>query len=108
MRLREQLEARFIRITTGHSFQYVDTLEDAQGILFLCPKCFASNGGPVGTHSVICWFKHRGVPDDLEPGPGRWEPSGLGYHDVSLTPSVNLSDPGGCLWHGWVKEGGAE
>ena len=21
----------------------------------LCPKCFAENGGPVGTHSVICW-----------------------------------------------------
>ena len=76
----------------------------ADGILFLCPKCHAENGGPVGTHSVLCWFVGR-VADDVEPGPGRWTPSGTGISDLSLTPSVHLL--AGCGWHGFVGNGDA-
>ena len=32
----------------------VDALTEADGVWFLCPKCFAANGGAVGTHAVIC------------------------------------------------------
>lgn len=83
------------------------TLAEAQGVLFLCPKCFAKNSGSVGTHSVICWFRDRGIPDDAEPSPGRWMPSGTGFHDLTLTPSVDLTERGKAPdeWHGFVTNG---
>src|SRR4051812_23022235 len=49
---------------------YVDTLEQAQGIDFLCPVCFVTNGGSEGTHHVLCWSRSRGAPEDAKPGPG--------------------------------------
>lgn len=73
----------------------------AQGVMFLCPACFATKG-PKGTESVICWFDGRGVPADALPGPGRWSVSGVGFDDLSLSPSVNV-DSG--HWHGWVTNG---
>jgi hypothetical protein len=82
---------------------------DTQGICFLCPLCFATNHGEVGTHSVICWFHGRGVPDELDPKPGRWNPSGSSIDDLTFVPpgmtSVLLT--GGCGWHGFVKNGDA-
>jgi hypothetical protein len=69
----------------------VDKIEEAQGVEFLCPKCFAANGGPVGTHIVVCWSRSRGVPDDASPGPGRWMLDGTGYSDLTL----NADPPGG-------------
>ena len=81
----------------------VDTLPEAQGIFFLCPKCFQQNGGRVGTHGVICWFRDRGVPDHVAPLPGRWVVSGSGLTDLSLSPSVLITK--GCQWHGFVTAG---
>lgn len=92
----------------GHVYhEQAPTIADAQGVLFLCPVCFQANGGPVGTHAVLCWFRGRGVPDDATPGPGRWEVSGTGFADLTLSPSVNLDVPGatGCRWHGWIQNG---
>jgi hypothetical protein len=90
-------------------FLYIDRIEQAQGIKFLCPKCFAENNGPIGTHAVICWSSSRGVPDHARPGPGRWHLDGSSYSDLSLmeepgkTRSIQLS--GGCSWHGFVTAG---
>lgn len=108
MRLRD-LEARFYRITApGHRLE-VDTLAEAQGVLFLCPACFKTNNGPIGTHSVMTWFRDRGVPDDEVPRPGRWQvaSSSTGLDDLTLTPSVLLPGPG-CGWHGFVTNGDAQ
>lgn len=110
MRLRD-LEAQFLKITSPHSYSYVDTLAEAQGVIFLCPKCYAANGNSnVGTHSVICWFADRGVPDDLNPKPGRWVPAGTGYDDLTFVgpnaASVLLMS--GCCWHGFVRDGNAD
>ena len=81
-------------------------LANADGIRFLCPKCFTFNGGPVGTHRVWCWFVGR-VPDDRLPVPGRWIPGGTGIDDLTFrgpgAASVLLT--GGCGWHGFVKSG---
>ncbi len=118
MRLIE-LEASFVKLTIGPadehfpngrpSMAYVDTLAGADGVWFLCPKCFAANGGPIGTHMVGCYFVGR-VPDWLEPGPGRWNPSGSGLDDLTFVPpgavSVHLTG-GGCGWHGFVTDGAA-
>ncbi len=90
---------------------YVDSLAEAHGIMFLCPKCFAANKGPIGTHSVICWFVGK-VPDDVFPKPGRWTPQGAGIDDLTFVPSEGRSCsvllPGpGCEWHGFVRNGDA-
>jgi hypothetical protein len=77
-------------------------IANVQGIMFLCPTCFKKNGGPVGTESVLCYFRDRGVANDAKPGPGRWLASGIGFEDLTLSPSVNVADG---HWHGYVSNG---
>jgi hypothetical protein len=108
MRLTE-LTPRFLKLS-DRGWLTVENIGDAQGIVFLCPKCFVENGGPIGTQSVICWSRSRGVPDDVRPNPGRWALHGTGFDDLSLDAdppssarSVLLS--GGCAWHGFVTGG---
>lgn len=93
----------------AESFHYLPDMDGAQGILFLCPLC--------ANHMVLCWFTNPSnaakVPDDADPRPGRWEASGTGLDDLTLTPSVNLDTPSAraqhtCLWHGWVQGGEAK
>jgi hypothetical protein len=87
----------------------VATLAESDGVGFLCPKCFAENGGPVGTHYVICWFEDK-VPDDVYPGPGRWNPAGTSLDDLTFVPgkkSQSVALIGGCAWHGFVANGDA-
>lgn len=88
----------------------VDDISQAQGVEFLCPKCFTENNGPVGTHAVICWSRSRGITDDVTPGPGRWMLVGTGFEDLTLNAdppnsarSVLLTS--GCGWHGFVTNG---
>jgi hypothetical protein len=97
-------------ITPGKTWLDVDVLGDAQGVRFLCPKCFSENGGSVGTHSVICWFLGRGVSADESPGPGRWNALGTGLSDLTLqadSSSVRLTGEG-CGAHFFVKAGQVE
>lgn len=115
MRLKEELEAHFIALDKsatdggGKSFRYVESLDEADGIIFLCPHCFAANSGSVGTHSVICWRAGR-VPDSLDPKPGRWNFGGSGLDDLTFVPpgAVSVQLNGGCGWHGFVKDGSAD
>lgn len=87
----------------------VDTIDEAQGIEFLCPRCLREMGGTVGTHRIVCWSTTRGVPDRARPGPGRWLMLGTGYRDLTLerengrSRSVHLLS--GCNWHGYVTGG---
>lgn len=104
------LEAKFLRIKeTSPSiiFQVVDDLANAQGVEFLCPKCFSDNHGNVGTHQVICWFV--GVPQTIPPTPGRWNATGTGLDALTFVGpgaySVQLPEP--CHWHGYVENGEA-
>lgn len=89
---------------------HVETLAEADGVFFLCPKCFAANGGRRGTHGVLCWFVGK-VPGDVEPKPGRWNPSGTGLDDLTFVEpgafSVLLTGAEGCKWHGYVSKGDA-
>lgn len=115
MRLTD-LEAKFYRWekrADGHVYHVpVPTLAEAQGVRFLCPKCFAENGGPVGTHSVVCWSRSRGVPDEATPAPGRWTLDGTCIDDLTLNgdPPGNARSvllTAGCGWHGFVTNGDA-
>lgn len=114
MKLRE-LEAQFIKYIPrdgqyeGDGHLYVDTLAEADGIVFLCPLCFAANAGPIGTHSVICWFEGK-VPDEVSPKPGRWNPVGSSIDDLTFVPGAKSNSVqllGGCNWHGFIKNGDA-
>jgi hypothetical protein len=103
MRLTE-LEPSFVKIIDDKRHQLDVPLADADGIMFLCPKCFKDNGGAVGTHQIICWAPH--VPQSRAPGPGRWNLTGTGYEDLTLVGgSSSIQLTGGCRWHGFVRKG---
>jgi hypothetical protein len=122
MKLIPNLEAHFVKhlpagwaaadgeIYRSGGLHWVDTLGEADGLWFLCPKCFAANGGRPGTHAVICWLVGK-VQDDVRPGPGRWTPTGSGLDDLTFVPSEGRSHSvaltGGCAWHGFVTNGDA-
>jgi hypothetical protein len=100
----------FIRRATidgREGWEVVDRIADADGVGFLCPKCFKTNGGRVGTHAVVCWRPR--VPPDVDPKPGRWEFVGTGLDDLTLvagSSSVLLSGPCGAHFH--VRGGAIE
>ena len=108
-----QLEGKFmIVVEPGRRRRVVETIVEAQGVQFLCPKCYATNGGPVGTHSVVCWSRAKGVSEEESPGPGRWSLHGTGLADLTLhgdapggggARSVLLTS--GCGWHGFIDDG---
>lgn len=100
------LEPTFYRL--GHEvWNRVPTLAEAQGVMFLCPKCFITNGGRVGTHMVHCWFANHGVPDATDPKPGRWNPSGAGFEDLTFVGpgSTSVLITAGCMAHFFVEAG---
>lgn len=108
------LEPSFLRYQKDKEgrvhFLTVDTLADAMGVEFLCPKCFETNGGKIGTHGVVCWSRSRGAPEGVQPGPGRWKIDGTSFEDLTLNadaPSKKRSVQlhGGCGWHGYITDG---
>ena len=99
-----ELEPKFLRRETDRSWYEIDDLSKADGVMFLCPKCFRANNGRVGTHVVICWSPK--VPQTTSPGPGRWNLVGTGYVDLSLVAgSSSVQITSGCRWHGFVRNG---
>jgi hypothetical protein len=100
-----ELEPKFVKRTENGGYAYVDSIDEAEGIDFLCPKCFVANNGPVGTHGIICWRPN--VPLSVSPGPGRWELRGTNFENLALDASpasVKLS--AGCKAH-FIVGGGA-
>lgn len=92
------------------SWEHVETLAEADGISFLCPKCFAANAGAVGTHGLHVYFAGRGAPERLGKNSKgetvRWTiAGGSDYRDLDLKPSIALQC--GCLWHGHIEKGEA-
>lgn len=102
------LEACFLRRVDhgeGAVYERVDSIAEADGVRFLCPKCYKANGGSQGTHGIICWQPGK-VPDDARPGPGRWTFHGTGLADLTLrAKSSSVQLVGGCEWHGFVENG---
>ena len=104
--------APYIRDDGATILPHVDTIKEAHGVRFLCPKCFVDNGGSVGTHGVICWGP--AVSQDFKPTPGRWNLNGTGFGDLTLTgagertDSVRMISEGGCEAHFHVTNGKIE
>ena len=81
----------------------VESLSNAQGILFQCPKCHSIDG-----HYCSVTFSDKGVADhqgthNSKGKPTRWMVSGNGFHDLTIMPSIQLE--GGCNWHGYISNG---
>lgn len=81
------------------------TIERADGVCFLCPKCLKANGGYApGVHSIVCW--RPTVPVNVSPGPGRWDLQGTGFENLSLVASSSsVALNGGCKAHFFVRNG---
>lgn len=101
-------DCRTVSEHDGHDWHLpVDDISSADGVMFLCPKCFQANGGSVGTHSIICWRPR--VPDDVAPKPGRWELVGTGIDDLTLVAgSSSILLTGGCCAHFFIRNGSIE
>lgn len=100
-----ELEPTFVKRESNTEFWEDVPIAEADGVMFLCPKCFQAKGGRIGTHMVLCW--KPSVPKEMKPGPGRWTFQGTGFADLTLNPSVNLdvNDGSPCKWHGFVRNG---
>ncbi len=104
-----ELEAHFIGQPYANDrgnvvYPYADTLAEAKGVRYLCPKCFAENGGRVGTHGVINFCPEVG--QEFRPTPGRWHLCGTGLHDLSLVNgSSSVALDGHCAAHFFVTDG---
>lgn len=115
-----ELDGRLVRLGDeaeggGRSILNVERVDQADGVIFLCPGCYRQNGGDVGTHSVLIWIVGR-VPAAETPT-SRWQASGTSAADLTLSPSVNvlpdrqrrepeLGTRRGCPgWHGWIRAG---
>jgi hypothetical protein len=105
MRLTD-LEPEFLK-HSGDSWRNVDTLAEADGIMFLCPRCFETNHGNIGTHVMVCW--RPSVPPEITPKPGRWEFEGTNFDNFTLAagPSGMRSVliQGGCDAHFYITNG---
>jgi hypothetical protein len=103
MRLIE-LDPHFLvrRPSTEDGYQHVlertDNVAVADGIRFLCPRCYEKNGGAAGTHQIRVPFAGRGL------GQMGWHVAGTSFSDLTLTPSIAL--PGErCGFHGFITNG---
>lgn len=114
---RDEAGEKFLWSPRPYRFEHhpVDTPSEADYIMFLCPVCFAKNGGAKGTHSVMVSFAGRNVPDDAgsvdaDGKPSRWNVSGTSLDNLVLTPSILLDAKRkaeeGCHWHGFVGSSG--
>lgn len=103
------LEPRFLKVMSPAVRQFVETLEEADGVEFVCPLCLANQDmHRPGVHGVICW--EPDVPLEISPGPGRWTMQGTGLHDLTLvagSSSIHLQGPG-CGAHFFIKNGEIE
>jgi hypothetical protein len=102
-----ELKPSFLSIESEKAYKRHDDLATAQGIVFVCPRCFVNKGGLVGAHSIMCWFNNRGVPPTLNPLPGRWNPSGTGYTNLSFVGpgACSVLIEGGCNAHFLIGNG---
>ncbi len=104
-----ELSPHWLKRTDDTHFQRVDTIDEADGVLFLCPLCFLNKGKTgVGVHSVLCWAPS--VPQTTSPTPGRWTMEGTSEADLTLvagSSSILLTGPG-CGAHFFIRSGRIE
>lgn len=85
------------------AYERCDSIEQADGVRFLCPKCFAERNSPIGVHAVVCW--KPSVLPKVRPA-GRWGMTGTGMYDLTLVPAaLAVKTPADCQCRFSVKNG---
>ena len=108
MRLAD-LDPTLLRYETPGRWRQLDAAtapETADGLLLLCPTCWAAHGTDIGTHSILCWSPT--VPSDQAPGPGRWTLHGADLDHLTLRGaggSDSIHTPSGCGAHCYIRDG---
>ena len=88
----------------------VQTLHEAQGIEFDCPKC----RDPNRAHRIQVAFHGRGVLEhhgsrNKDGKPTRWHVvGGSSFDDLSLSPSIDCTPSDPNCWHGHITAGEAK
>ena len=102
----KELKPKWLKIIDSKTFNFTGPLEGCDGVMFLCPTCFKKKGGPVGTHSIICWKPHVPLSEHFT-GPGRWKLVGASEDDISMVgePLSSVLLQGGCDAHFTVSNG---
>ena len=107
-KLAYELDGQLLALEDDNTFRHVDTVAEADGIRFLCPKCFQENNGPIGTHSIVIFFSKCPKAQQLM-GHSGWNAAGRDLSDLTFTgpgaASVLLKT--GCKYHGFIKNGTA-
>ena len=92
------------RFDNTPEIEELPTADGAQGVWFTCPLEHCG-------HLVVIWFENplnaERILKDVEPYP-RWKRTGETLDTLTLSPSIHDVTPGGCGWHGWVKNGVAK
>lgn len=66
-------------------------------LFFECPACEKP-------HSIRIPMSLEGKGKDMWGSP-IWKRVGNTVDDLTISPSINCSSPGGCQFHGWIKKG---
>lgn len=120
MRLTEPwFAAKFIGEIAADSKSYrrLLSIEGAQGVLFWCPCGYNKPEYPIDgprPHGCLIIFANprNAPPAPADFGPAsrhdpnvhpRWQMSGSGLDDLTLSPSIATNDPE--CWHGYVTAG---
>jgi hypothetical protein len=98
------------------SWQRQDGIDGAQGIVLWCPCGYGKPEFPLDgarPHALIIPFANPRNAPPVPPDHGpvsmdgshrpRWQMSGTGLADLTLTPSVNVGNPS--CWHGFITNG---
>ena len=64
-------------------------LEEAEGVVFICPKCLRDFGHPAQSHTIYAWFENREVSGDT-------------ISNVTVGGTFRV---GSCGWSGRVEDG---
>lgn len=93
------MQPKFLAIEKSNASRIeTDVFAQAQGLMFLCPKCQATSA-----HSIVCWFVGHEVSDHEIPEGERWVATGSSYRDLTLVGIIALR--GGCMWSGRIRHG---
>jgi hypothetical protein len=95
-------------VHSGHSRQGAE-IDGAQGIFLYCPCAFGTDKA----HGLLIPFSNPRNAPPVPPGHGpqsrgggsrpRWQMSGSGLGDLTLTPSIAVGNPE--CWHGFITGG---
>jgi len=102
--LAEDPNASFIR-RAKQGVEEMPSADGAQGVRFTCPIGDVRHGHFL--HIFHIWFENPiNAEKVLADQPyARWQRTGDSLENLTLSPSILDKTPGGCGWHGWVKNG---